>query len=154
MKAMKRSLFMTVALAFGLQGAAYAVDLDGAMAAAGRLLSRNSPTISTIDLAQTSQQKVQPGAQVSLVTYDDEVVAASFRIFAQENRVLFTLVSVAGRSSTDKQAACAQVDKQLSNNQGLYTAVTIRPTQITAEGVGLFENNSDLLYIKSALGCF
>jgi hypothetical protein len=150
---MKHSLCASLALVFGLQAAAQAADVDGAMLAAGRLLSRNNPTVSTINLAQQSQQKILPGAQVSLVTYDDEVVAEAFRIFAQESRVLYTVVSVAGRSSADKQVACTQVNKQLSNNQGLYSAVTIRPTQITAEGVGLFENNADLLYIKQVLSC-
>lgn len=151
---------MTLALTFvlGLQGAAQAMDVDGATAAAARLLSRNNPQAKPIDLAQKSQfaeggDAAAQAVQASSITYDDEVVAQTFQIFASENRKLFDLVSVAGRGEFEKQAACIQVNKQIENNKGLYTALTIRPTQITPAGVGLYENNVDLNYIKSALYC-
>lgn len=152
---MRNSILLALSLTLGLQSSAQAMDIHGAVEAASRLLNRNNPTVTTTALAKISQQGVQASQVVTITepSYDDEVVAESFRMFAREGRRLYDLVSLAGRSQSDMQVACAQVDKQLSNNQGLYTALTIRPTQITAKGVGLFENNADLLYIKSALNC-
>lgn len=151
---MKSSFVLSAALLLGLTGIAQASDVNGALSAVSRLLSRNSPTATAQQLAQTSQYTSGQSGQIAAITYDDEVVAESFRIFAQENRRLFDLVSVAGRSPYDKQAACAQIAKQIDNNKGLYSAITIRPTQITVGGVGLYENNADLQYASQALGCY
>lgn len=151
---MKRTIAMSLIFFLGLSGVAQATDVNAAMDAVSRLLSRNSPSASAQQLAQNSQYAAGQSGQISSITYDDEVVALSFRIFAQENRLLFDLVSLAGRSAFDKQAACFQISKQIDNNKGLYSALTIRPTQITPAGVGLYENNADLQYASQALGCY